>query len=127
MRVIVLALLLTFTAFGTASANHGMVTLPECSTHTFDADLTKGRTNSIVVHVDHSVTVRAGCVNTYHYTNYVGADREDQLTNRETSWQMAECQRVGKLDTVNLFNYGFHQTINGDDVRVSCKRYSGPD
>lgn len=122
-RALVLLLLLVLALMPTpAHASHGMVTLPECGVREWSADLVKGRTGSVVVSVEHTV----GC-KTYRYRNYVGADREDQGSARETAWQLAECQRVGKLDTVRLFDYGWHTTVNPDDVRVSCTRYSGPD
>lgn len=102
--------------------NHGMMTGPDCGTHSWVADLTKGRTNSIVVHVHHTV----GC-QTYDYTNYIGADRARQLTQEETDWQMKECERAGKLDTLAVFDRYWHTMIDESTVQVSCIRYSGPD
>lgn len=106
---------------------HGMVTGPECGTYTWAADLTKGRTNSVVVHVHHTELSPTGCARTYDYTNYIGADKARELTKEETDWQMGECDRAGRLDTLHLFDYYWHQQIDDSTVQVHCDRYHGPD
>lgn len=124
LLTIFLALLVLLLTTPPTYASHGMVQLADCATHEWSADLTKGRTDGMVVHVEHTI----GC-KTYIYTNLVGADREELASNssRERAWQTNECQRIGKLDTVNLFNYGWHLDIDPASVHVTCTPYAGPD
>ncbi len=121
VRSLVIAVLATTFLYSLTYANHGMQTLPDCGTHTFSADLVKGRTDGMVVHAVHTV----GC-KTYDYTNLVGYSRGADPTT-ERAWQYKECQRTGKQDVVNLFDYGWHTTVNPDDVHVTCTPYNGPD
>lgn len=123
---LILGLLVAVMSPSASYASHSMAGGAECGERSFDADLIKGRTDSMLVIVDHTV----GC-KTYHYKNYVGADCVGEpcspASMSERIWQANECQRVGKLDTVNFFRFYFDTEIDPASVRVSCPLYGGPD
>jgi hypothetical protein len=103
----------------TRLAHHGMwAGQAECGTRVWRADLTKGRTDSMLFHARHT----AGCY-TYDYTNYAPAGIGESQGN---TWQMAECARM-RDDVVRYFDYYAHVTISADDVQYTCRAYSGPD
>jgi len=91
----------------------------ECGTYTWHEDLTKGRTDGIVVHVKHT----AGCF-TYDYTNLSPAGNGEAQGN---PWQMRNCIADGRTSTVGHFKYYRGVSINPEDVTVTCTRYQGPD
>lgn len=121
MRALLIAgLLLALTAVP-ASAHHGMLSGPECGVREWDgvAFMTKGRTDGMVYQVDHTV----GCKRVV-IRNLVGTGRGESYGY---AGQEANCQRYGKQDAVNTFNYYWHETVSPDDIAVTCSRYQGPD
>lgn len=101
--------------------NHGMwAGQAECGERVFKADLTKGRTDSLVFHARHT----AGCF-TYDYTNYVPAGPGESQGN---SWQMAECRRYAEYDmAVVYFDMWAHVKVDPADIQYTCTPYHGPD
>jgi hypothetical protein len=113
--VLTLGLLLAFVP-APASAHHGLMQSDECGTYTYDADWTKGRRDSMVVKIHHTV----GCF-TYDYTNYVPAGYGEQQGN---SWQMRTCDKHRYVAQAH-FRFYRHIEIDPADVKVRCDRYPG--
>lgn len=83
-----------------------------------EVDMTKGRTDGMVYGVDHSA---GGC--RLIMTNLSPAGIGEAQGN---DGQVARCARYGREDTVRYFAvYGI--AVSPDDVKVSCRTYSGPD
>ena len=83
-----------------------------------EADMTKGRTDGMVYGVDHSA---GGC--RLIMTNLSPAGIGEAQGN---DGQMARCTRYGREDTVRYFAvYGI--AVSPDDVKVSCRNWTGGD
>lgn len=89
-----------------------------CETRVWDADVIKGLEGAVVVHA----VAEQDCYK-YVYTNYVGADRGMQGTPSENAWQQNECQRIGVLDSQNLFRNLWGINLDPKNVKVSCTGY----
>jgi len=101
------------------SYHHGMLSSDECGTYTWKADLTKGRTDSLLIHARHT----EGCF-TYDYTNYAPAGKGEAQGN---GWQVDYCREEGQRDVARHFNYYRHLEIDPSSVRVTCTPYHGSD
>jgi len=97
-----------------AAAHHGLMSSDACGTYTYDADLRKGRRDSMVIHVTHT----EGCF-TYDYTNYAPAGYGEAQGN---AWQMKFCDRA-KYAAVAHFYYYRHMDIDPNKVKVTCTPY----
>lgn len=119
-----LFLFLVLAAVGAASpthASHSMAGGAECGSRMFDgvADMTKGRTDGMVVTASYAV----GC-KSYQYRNFVGTSLSEAYGY---SGQQANCVRVGQTDVANFFRLYFDTEIDPSAVKVSCSAYAGPD
>jgi hypothetical protein len=117
--LMILGFLLLMLAPTPASAHHGMMSSDECGTYTFKADLTKGRTDSLLMRSTHT----EGCF-TYVYENYAPAGIGEAQGN---PWQANYCVTEGQKDVARHFYYYRHLDIDPSSVKVSCGAYSGPD
>lgn len=120
-RVLILVLFLLLALPTTpVSADHGMVTW-ECGTHVINSvdEYTKGRTDSLVHHVDMTV----GC----HHLIYDGVTAAGLGEAQGNPEQLARCWRDGAVSAADAFFYAGHLEVDPKDVTVSCRRYSGPD
>lgn len=130
--VLLVLVLLPPSVAAAPAENHGMVTLPDCSTYEMhlEDDYVKGRTDAVIFHVDHVVEIRPGCKDHAILSGVVPAGIGEKQMNR---WQVGDdgksgrCAEYGREYAVGLFNYGFHQTINPDDVNITCTPWKGHD
>ena len=101
--------------------SHSMAGGAECGDKSFDgvANMTKGRTDGMVVSASYSV----GC-KSYSYRNLVGTGLDEAYGY---SGQEANCVRVGQTDVARFYEFYFDTKINPADVKVSCSAYSGAD
>lgn len=104
-----------------AYASHSMVGGADCGTFRFDAvsDMTKGRTDGMVVSADHQV----GCKR-YVYRNLIGTGRGEAYGY---SGQQANCVHAGQVDVASFYRYYFDTEIDPSSVSVKCSAYSGSD
>jgi len=119
--ILTITLLVLLVVPATAYASHGMWEgSSECGERVFVADLTKGRTDSLVFHARHT----AGCF-TYDYTNYAPAGIGEFQGN---AWQKAECARMAAYDMAVLhFDYYRHVKVDPADIKYTCEPWKGSD
>lgn len=103
-----------------AYAHHGMVTW-ECGTHEIhvEQDMTKGRTDSLLIRVDHA----AGC----HHLIYTTISPAGNGEAQGNAGQVDRCVRYGKEDAVRMFSFAGHTQISADDIKVTCRPWTGGD
>lgn len=121
-RLLILALFVLLALPATTTyAHHGMWSgQAECGERVFVADLTKGRTDSMVFHARHT----AGCY-TYDYTNFAPAGKGEKQGN---AWQLSECARMAAYDmAVVYFDQWAHVKVDPADIKYTCLPYKGED
>lgn len=102
-------------------ASHSLAGGAECGSRSFDgvADMTKGRTDGMIVDASYSV----GC-KSYHYRNLVGTGINESYGY---AGQKENCVRVGQTDVASFFAMYFDTEIDPGAVKVSCSPYFGAD
>lgn len=97
----------------------GNVTFAQgCEVYSWHAEMPKGIAGYGGLEVRAMST--DGC-RTYDYVNYVGRDG-GQPAEREDRWQAGECERIGKLDSVNVWKYKWGIDFPESSVQVTCRR-----
>lgn len=91
----------------------------ECGVYEFDGDLVKGRTDGMVVRVDHA----AGCYR-YKFMTIIGTGTDESYGY---AGQEALCRKAGREAAVGHFKNYRGMDIDPSSVKVSCTAYSGPD
>jgi len=125
MRRLMLLLGLFLLLYGTgptsAYAHHSLVGGADCGTRVADdvGEMTKGRTDSMLITVDHTV----GCKHVI-VRNIVGTglDESHGYAGQETN-----CVKYGRDEAVNIFRYYFDTEVDRESIAVKCSRYNGPD
>jgi hypothetical protein len=121
-RIAMVALAISAPGFGfvsTVSAQSLIGSSKECGTYEFDGDLVKGRTDGMVVRVDHT----EGCYR-YKFMTIVGTGLTEGYGY---PGQQAMCEKAGREAAVGHFRYYRGMEIDPSSVKVSCTNYAGPD
>jgi hypothetical protein len=117
---LILGLLVATTAVpGLASAQSLIGSSKECGTYEFDGDLVKGRTDGMVVRVDHT----EGCYR-YKFWTIIGTSMTESYGY---PGQQAMCERAGREAAVGHFKWYRGIDISPASVRVSCTPWTGGD
>lgn len=116
----------TVSTSATAYADSLIGSSQECGTYRWDGDLTKGRTDSMVVRVDHT----EGCFRYVAWT-HIGADREEMASDpgRERNWQRSACMAAGRQMIRGHFKFYRGIDIDTKDVdgSITCDLWQGDD
>lgn len=98
----------------------------ECGTYRWDGDLVKGRTDSMIVRVDHT----EGCFRYVAWT-HIGADRDEMASDpvRERRWQQSACLNAGRQMIHGHFKFyrGLDIDAKNVDGSISCEPWAGGD
>jgi hypothetical protein len=118
---LLLSVLLLVVLPSMASAHHSAAGGAECGTLVEDSvsKMTKGRTDGMVVKVDHQV----GCKHLI-MKNLVGTGRGESYGY---AGQEDNCVYAGQIDAANIFRFYFDVDVPPDSISVFCTRYNGPD
>ena len=129
MRMFALILTLSaaiLTGSGVADAQSLIGVNKDCGTYRWDGDLVKGRTDSMVVRVDHA----EGCYRYVAYT-HIGADREEMASDpgRERAWQQSACMDAGRQMIHGHFKWYRGMDIDAKNVdgSIKCELWNGDD
>ena len=91
----------------------------DCGTYRFDGDLVKGRTDSMIVKVDHT----EGCYR-YVFWTHIGTGIAEGYGY---PGQQAACERAGREAAVGHFRWYRGMDIDGSRVQVACSAWAGGD
>jgi hypothetical protein len=102
-------------------ASHSAAGGAECGTFRSDsvAEMTKGRTDGLVISVDH----QDGCARVV-IKNLSPAGHGEAQGN---AGQVARCERYGREEAAGVFRYYFDRDVAPADIAVSCLPYRGDD
>lgn len=115
---IVIALMLP----GPVYAHHSLAGGEDCGTRRVDnvVEMTKGRTDGMVVSVDHQI----GCARVI-LRNLVGTGLDESYGY---AGQRENCVRYGQQEAAGIFRFYFDiPNVDPSSIPVTCSAYSGPD
>lgn len=119
---LILALLLLAVLPARAYAHHSLAGGEDCGTRRVDnvAEMTKGRTDGMVLSVDHQI----GCAHVI-LRNLVGTGIDESYGY---AGQRENCVRYGQQEAAGIFTYYFDiKNVDPSSIPVTCSAYSGPD